>query len=337
MIPKVAKVAVLRKFFQPLEIKEIQIPKLNEYQVLVRIIYASVCGSQLFEWRGERDNSKWLPHVLGHEAYAEIVELGKKVSSFARGDKVIVSWLSNGLIGSVPPKYLGVDGEIINAGKNAVFATYAVVSQDKIFRAPTGINPKVAPLWGCAIPTGAGMVKNLVEYNSSWKVIVRGFGGVGMAAAFCLKKLGFNNVVIDDNSTERIQIAEKSGFSIRNNQINIENYDVVIDTTGSSSALEESFQLLREKGKMIFASHPPKNSQIRIDPFELIKGKKIEGTWGGEVRNQEDLDSLYELIGLSINENDFIGKEFPFTSINDAIQYALESRQGRALISVSIE
>jgi S-(hydroxymethyl)glutathione dehydrogenase/alcohol dehydrogenase len=332
-----AKVAVLRNFLEPLEIKVINIPELRDYQVLVRVIYASFCGSQLFEWRGERDNSKWLPHVLGHEGYAEIVAKDEKVHTFNVGDKVIVSWLSNGLIESDPPRYLGIDGEYINAGKGAVFATHAVVSQSKIFKAPSGINPKVAPLWGCAIPTGAGMVRNLSGYRMNSRVLVRGFGGVGMAAAFCLKKLGFETVAIDDTSEERQQIARAATFSLRTELSTDTKYDLVIDTTGSAPALEESFTMLGDKGKLLFATHPPKNSKITIDPFDLISGKTIEGTWGGETKSQDDFDSLYELIGDSIFAENFIGTEFPFESINDALQYSLESRPGKALILIGEE
>jgi S-(hydroxymethyl)glutathione dehydrogenase/alcohol dehydrogenase len=161
---------------------------------------------------------------------------------------------------------------------------------------------------------------------------VKGFGGVGMAAAYCLKSLDYENVYVDDTSEERLQVAVNSGFALSRYLGTSCKYDLVFDTTGSAKALEESFHILTEKGKLVFASHPPKNSKITIDPFDLIKGKTIEGTWGGEIRSQFDLDSLYGIVGDKISRRDFIGAEFPFESINDALHYALKAHSGRALI-----
>ena len=83
---------------------------------------------------------------------------------------------------------------------------------------------------------------------------------------------------------------------------------------------EESFKILKNSGKMIFASHPSKGKKIKLDPFDLIKGKKIFGSWGGEVRPDTDISKIWGLIKKAdINLNDFIPKQYSLEEINIAI------------------
>jgi S-(hydroxymethyl)glutathione dehydrogenase/alcohol dehydrogenase len=210
----VSEAAVLSSFHKRIEIRQVVVPRLLPKQVLVRIIYASICGSQIFEWRGQRNNEKWLPHMFGHEAYGEVVEAEDCATWIKKGERVIVSWLTNGLETGEAPIYYDQEKNRINAGKCAIFSQYAVVTQDKIFRIPGNIDPRVAPLFGCSIPTGAGMVVLFSAGNSDSRVLVRGFGGVGMAASICLRKLGVREIFVDDISIERKEKSSAMGFSL---------------------------------------------------------------------------------------------------------------------------
>ena len=63
-------------------IKKIKVPKLEKNQVLVKIIYSGICGSQYFEYFGYRGKDIYLPHGLGHEASGIIVEKHKSLKKF---------------------------------------------------------------------------------------------------------------------------------------------------------------------------------------------------------------------------------------------------------------
>ena len=63
---KIFKAAVLEKINSPLKIvKNIKIPNLKKDQILVKMKYSAVCGSQLFEINGKRGKDIYLPHFLG--------------------------------------------------------------------------------------------------------------------------------------------------------------------------------------------------------------------------------------------------------------------------------
>ena len=68
IIPKKMKAAILVEQHQPLVIDQVELPEtLDVGQVLVKIHYSGICGSQLGEIEGVKGEDKYLPHLLGHE------------------------------------------------------------------------------------------------------------------------------------------------------------------------------------------------------------------------------------------------------------------------------
>ena len=330
--------AVLRNFNMPLEVLEVKLPSLEPKQVMIRVISASICGSQVSEWLGQRDNSKWLPHLLGHEGFGEIVGIGSGVEHFEIGELVVISWISNGLSASPPAMYTTRHGEKINAGRSAVFAQKVIVSQDKLFKIPKsdfGFSPNIASLFGCALPTGAGMVSQLLDVHPDAKILLRGLGGVGMSAAIALSQISPGHKYANDLSEIKLEIAQRLGFtSITSSKLEKDSFDAVLDCTGSLKSLQESFSLLNNRGKLVFATHPPLGSVLEVDPYRLIEGRQIIGTWGGGIKSQADFEKvtgrLWQIDGIRY----LVGPSFELEDINSAMEYSLKPDLGRATITM---
>ena len=111
------KAAYLNKINSPLKISnKIKYSDLRSGQVLTKISYSGVCKSQIFEISGGRDNKKYVPHLLGHEATGVVVNKHKSVKKVKIGDRVILTWLKCKGKQSENPKYM--DGKkIINSGR----------------------------------------------------------------------------------------------------------------------------------------------------------------------------------------------------------------------------
>jgi len=86
------KAMVLEKRSTPLVLKELEIPKPNANQVLIKVKACAVCRTDLHIFDGELSEPK-LPLVLGHEIVGEIVELGDSVKGLNKGDLIGVPWL----------------------------------------------------------------------------------------------------------------------------------------------------------------------------------------------------------------------------------------------------
>jgi len=248
-----------------------------------------VCASQRFEVLGLRGENKFLPHLLGHEGFGIVEDIGPEVSRFKIGDRVILTWIKQDGIESDKISYIGNGDRRVNSGKVATFSEYAVVSENRLFHAPLS-DPKILPLLGCAALTGSGMA---LELNcSSSRALVVGAGGVGIFTVLQLLSQAIQEIHVVDTSSSRLekirQIAENiklyEGFSdfefveeVRKNG----RFQEVYESTGSVVALEEAFSFVSTPGTLIFASHPEEGKKIAISPHELIQGKNIRGSWGG--------------------------------------------------------
>ena len=74
------KAAILNKLNSPLVIDNITFNgNLKFGQVLVKILYSGICGSQLGEIQGVKGKDKYLPHLLGHEGIGKVIQINEKV------------------------------------------------------------------------------------------------------------------------------------------------------------------------------------------------------------------------------------------------------------------
>src|SRR5947209_20148466 len=100
------KAAILAESRKPLIVDEIDLPPaLQAGQVLVRVIYTTICGAQINEIQAAKGPDKFLPHLLGHEASATVVEIGLGVTTVKPGDTVVLHWRPSLGIQGPPPAY----------------------------------------------------------------------------------------------------------------------------------------------------------------------------------------------------------------------------------------
>ena len=71
------------------EIREIAKPTIDEDDVLLEVANVGVCGSDLHQWTSDHSWPVNYPVVLGHEFGGHIIEIGKNVSGWKEGDKVV--------------------------------------------------------------------------------------------------------------------------------------------------------------------------------------------------------------------------------------------------------
>ncbi len=338
--------AVLRQTGKPLElISDIQVPGLARGQVLVKIIFTGVCHSQLMEVQGKRGEDRWLPHLLGHEATAEVIDTGPGVSKVHAGDTVVLGWLKGSGIDAAGAKYQSPVGTI-NSGGVTTFSEYSVVSENRCYLLPDSLTPETGVLFGCALPTGMGMVQNQLPYQPESRVGVFGLGGIGMSALMAILQKRPAQVVVFDNNSNKLSLALQMGADCAINtgadnwqtelaaQTEGHHLDYIIESAGSCRTIEMAFSALSRQGKCVFASHPAHGHTISIDPFELICGKTIEGSWGGKA-NPETL--LQQQAGKTDNAllRRMMSTPYSLSNINQAMQDLADSKVVRAMIKVA--
>lgn len=340
------KSAYLSKISSSLTISnKVSYETLKRGQVLVKICYTGVCKSQIFEIYGGRDNQRYIPHMLGHEATGVVLDKHKSVKKVKVGDRVILTWLKCDGLQSENPKYKDKN-IIINSGSVTTFNSHSVVSENRLLKLPHNISFKNGVILGCAFPTGAGIILNQVKNkNNNKKIAFVGLGGVGVSSLLTALNFDFKEIYAFEKDRKKINFIKRNIkskkkiiFKISNKEnLNIySNYfDYVIDTSGTTQGIEFGFKIQNYKGKLIFASHPHKNSKIKIDPFELIKGKKIYGSWGGGTNYEKISPMLFKHFRRIKNfDKIFNQKIYPFSKINSAINDLRFNRVLRPIIKI---
>jgi S-(hydroxymethyl)glutathione dehydrogenase/alcohol dehydrogenase len=343
----ITRAAVLYEINKPLIIMDLLTPELLEGQVLVKIFYSGVCRSQLMEATGGRGVDRWLPHLLGHEACGEVIEVGKGVKKVKKGDEVILGWIKGEGIDAPGAKYLTNDGKIINSGKVTTFSNYSVVSENRIVPLPEGIPHNVAVLFGCALPTGAGIVFNELKPIKNESFAVVGLGGIGLSSLMALNEYNPKVVIGIDISDEKLEMASLFGatHTINANNENVlqrlrqivpNGVDACVESGGKIESIELGFSLIKKDGRMYFASHPKEGQFIKIEPFDLITGKKLFGSWGGGSKPDIDIPRLAKsYINGSFPLEKLVSKVYKLDDINIALNDLKNGKVLRPLLKMS--
>jgi len=334
--PKSWRAAVLRETSHDLEIIDIACPDLKFGQVLVKLKYSGVCRSQLLEVRGLRGKDVWAPHLLGHEGVGTVVNIGPGVAKVTVGDRVVVGWIRGIGVESVAPIFHTVDGELINAGPVTTFSEFTVVSENRVYLQPEALEDKIGVLFGCALLTGAGMVLNEARPLPGESLLINGLGGIGLAALVAARGTESTVVAVDIDHVKRQQAINlgadfivdptHADLQLQVRELFPNGVDVAIDASGTSAGIEVAFDCIRhEGGRLVFASHPPAGNRISLDPHDLIKGKSIQGSWGGGSRPDQDIPRLAKhLVQQRIDLSFMVPRTYSLTEVNEAL-YDLEA------------
>ena len=346
---RTTKAAILTQINQHLEIDELIIPVLKRGQVLVKIAYSGLCHSQLNEIRGLKGEDKFLPHTLGHEGSGIVEAVGPGVSKVEPGDHVALTWIK-GRGADVPSTlYKNTDDSTVNSGAISTFMTKAVISENRLVKIPQEMPLREAALLGCAIPTGAGIVLNTARVQPGNCVAIFGVGGIGLSAVLAAGLVNAAPIIAVDVFDYKLDLARDVGATHLINAgqedplatimkiTDGRGVDYAIEAAGRRETMESAFQTVRDNGgRCVLAGNLSQGERISIDPFDLIKGKQIIGTWGGETDPDRDIPkyiSLYQAGKLKLDE--LITDLFTLDEINKAIDVMCRGEiAGRCLIEM---
>jgi S-(hydroxymethyl)glutathione dehydrogenase/alcohol dehydrogenase len=344
---KHAQAAVLAESRKPLIVDRIELPDaLDVGQVLVKIHYTTICGAQLNEIDAAKGPDKFLPHLLGHEAAAEVLEIGPGVSSVKPGDAVVLHWRPSRGIQSPTPAYAW-RGAKLNAGWVTTFNTHAVVSENRMTPIPADFDLKLAPLLGCAVTTAAGVLNNDADLKIGESVVVFGVGGVGLNVVQFAVLGGAHPIVAVDLLDEKLAMAKERGATHCLNSGNISDIagairaivgaggpDKVIETTGVKSVIEIAYDLTHADGTCVLVGVP--NQHITIDSLPIHFNKVLTGSHGGDARPHIDIPRIIRLMKAGrLSLDGLITHEFALGDINPALDLVRSGKAGRVLLQLA--
>ena len=321
--------AILIEQRKPLVIDEVEVPALKRGQVLVEIHATRVCGSQIGEIAGVKGPDKFLPHLLGHEAGAVVLEVGPEVSHVATGDRVVCHWRPGVGIDAGGSVY-DWNGKAVNAGPITTFQQYAVLSENRVTKVPPDTDFELCCLLADTLTTGFGVINNDAKVRAGESVVIFGVGGIGLGVVLGAKLAGADPIVALDLHEHKLAKAREYGATHTINSNNKDAAarvreilgglaDVTIDGTGNPGVIESAYDLARMRGgRCVLFGVLPHDKTISINTLPLHFGRTLTGSEGGQSRPHEDIPRILDqLASAGIDWRGFITHRGRFGDVND--------------------
>ncbi len=338
------KAAVVTAFNQPLEIKQVEIPKVTTGKVLVKMIATGVCHTDLHAMHGDWPVKPTVPFIPGHEGVGEVVEIGEGIHHLKVGDKVGVPWLYSAC-GHCDHCYAGWETlckEQQNSGYsvNGSFAEYCLADGEYVGVIPEGVDLlEIAPILCAGVTVYKGL--KMTEAKTGDWVAISGIGGLGHVAVQYAKTMGFNIVAIDVDDS-KLELAHKLGADVGINALKQDVKEAVMAATGdgchgvlvtavSPKAFEQAVQIIRRGGTMVLNGLPPGKFDLSI--FDMVlDGITVRGSIVG---TRLDLKEALEIAARG-KVKAHISVE-PLENINDIFDRMEAGKiDGRIVIDMSL-
>jgi len=337
------KAAILTEINKPLIVDEVELTDLQIGQVLIKITKSGLCGAQIQEIKGLKDNAKFLPHLLGHEGCGIVQETGPGITKVKKGDKVVMHWKKGSGIESNFPTYIWKNKKI-SSGKITTLSECAIVSENRITKIDNQIDDVFCALLGCGLSTGLSVINNEANLKFGESVLILGAGGIGinciLAAAL---SYAFPIVAVDINEQKRT-LAEKNGaefFEIKDLEKLFDKhkkFDCIIDTCGNLDLVSKCIPFLSEEGRCIFVAQPKANSSLIISnpiKFFSTKGLIFKTTQAGNFNPDTDIPRYSKLYkNKAINVDKIVTDYYNLNEINEAITKLTIGNPGRIMINI---
>jgi alcohol dehydrogenase len=309
---------------RPLSIEEVELADPGPGELRVKIHAAGLCHSDLSAINGDRP---WpVPIVIGHEAAAEVLEVGAGVVDVKVGDHVVLIFRPS--CGTCPdcsvgrPALCGPGGESNGSGSLlggykrlslagggtlnhhlgcSAFAEYATVSRRSVVPIDPSLPWEQAALFGCAVLTGAGAVFNTARIEAGARTAVVGLGGVGFSSLLAAVAAGARDVVAVDMLPAKLELARQLGathvFDARDPEVIAKvkaatggGVDYAFEMAGVVPALELAYRITRRGGTTVTAGLPNPAANWPLQAVSLIAEERtLKGSYIGSCVPSRDV------------------------------------------------
>ena len=210
------KALVKSKAEQGLWLEDIPVPEIGINDVLIRVRYTGICGTDvhIYQWDEWAQKTIPVPMAIGHEFVGEIVEVGSNVNDFYPGDivsgegHVTCGRCRNCLAGR---RHLCAHTLGVGVNRPGAFAEFISLPMTNIWRHDPKINQEVAAIFD---PFGNAVHTALSFPVLGEDVLITGAGPIGIMAIPVVKHAGARHVVITDMNPYRLALAKKMGATL---------------------------------------------------------------------------------------------------------------------------
>ena len=279
-----------------LEMTEIDVPRIQADEVLVKIRATSICGTDvhIYKWDAWSQSRIKPPITIGHEFCGDVVEVGSAVRSLKVGDFISAdSHIYDGTchVCRNGQAHICQNLVIFGVDTNGSYAEYVAVPETSAWKNDPDLDPAIASIQD---PLGNAVYAVLCEPIAGKSVAIFGDGPIGLFAIGVAKATGASRIYHIGKYPARIAIGKQMGTDVVINitkpdadvvtQILDETgglgVDVSLEMTGNQIAIDQSFAVLRKGGRFTAFGIPSQPITIDLNQDVIFKGTTIYGING---------------------------------------------------------
>jgi S-(hydroxymethyl)glutathione dehydrogenase/alcohol dehydrogenase len=324
------KAAVAWKAGSPLSIETVDLEGPRAGEVLVEIKATGICHTDYYTLSGA-DPEGLFPAILGHEGAGIVADVGPGVTSVRKGDHVIPLYTpecrqckfclsrktnlcqqirttqGRGLMPDGTSRF-SIDGKpILHYMGTSTFSNYIVLPEIAVAKIrPDAPFDKVCYI-GCGVTTGVGAVLFTAKVEAGANVAVFGLGGIGLNVIQGAKMVGADKIIGIDLNPAREAMARKFGMTHFLNPSEHENIvdgivqltgggaDYSFECIGNTKVMRQALECTHKGwGRSIIIGVAEAGAEITTRPFQLVTGRKWEGSAFGGARGRTDVPRIVD-------------------------------------------
>ncbi len=337
------KALVKSKAERGLWLEEIAEPEIGINDVLVRVHYTGICGTDvhIYDWDEWAQKTIPVPMAIGHEFVGEVVAVGSNVNDFFAGNivsgegHVVCGRCRNCLAGR---RHLCASTRGVGVNRPGAFAEYIALPMTNIWKHSHSVPEEIAAIFD---PFGNAVHTALSFPVLGEDVLITGAGPIGIMAIPVVKHAGARHVVVTDLNPFRLELARKMGATIAINPAETplgevqkslgmtEGFDVGLEMSGNPQALREMITNMSHGGKIAILGIPAKEMQMdwRQVIFNMIT---IKGIYGREM--YETWYKMTVMLESGVDISGVITHRFPWNEYEAAFAAAHSGNAGKVII-----
>jgi len=348
------KAAVVYETSEPFRVELLDLCDPNDDEVLVRIVGAGICGTDLGAQHGHLPIPP-PPSVFGHEGAGVVERVGARVTKVKPGDHVVLAWDYCGTCSSCKAgkelyclnffqyNFHGArpDGTTtLRKGDQVVrgsflgqssFADHALAAERNVVKVREDVPLELLGPLGCGVMTGAGAVMNVLRPRPGASIAVFGVGPVGMSAILGAVVVGCTTIIAVDINPERLKMAKELGATHTVNAAKEDPVEAILEMTGGGAefslecvgnprVLRQAVDVLPRLGVCGLLGVVPPGTEVSLNMDLIMNGRTVKGILGGDAIADLFIPKLIELYRQGRFPFDRLITFYPFDEINKAVE-----------------
>ena len=324
------RAAVAWQAGKPLTIEEVDLMAPKDGEVLVEIKATGICHTDYYTLSGA-DPEGLFPAILGHEGAGIVIEKGPGVKSLQIDDHVIPLYTpecreckfclsrktnlcqairntqGRGLMPDATSRFSLNGQPIFHYMGTSTFSNYIVVPEIALATIRKDAPFDKVCYIGCGVTTGIGAVVFTAKVEAGANIAVFGLGGIGLNVIQGARMVGADKIIGIDINPARETLAREFGMTHFINPSNTENIvDTIVQLTqggvdfsfeciGNTKIMRQALECTHKGwGRSIIIGVAEAGAEISTRPFQLVTGRKWEGSAFGGARGRTDVPKIVD-------------------------------------------